>query len=118
MTSSHTDAESSIGLGEVASLFLLIVPIAGWALGIYLVWRSAVWNTRAKVIATAFGPGGIPTVLSLIILQATDARGKTSAAGSEQKLGIALSAMLVTASFASIVYLGSRLRPTQPIDVA
>jgi hypothetical protein len=114
----YDDTESTVGLGEVASLFLLIVPLAGWAVAMYLVWRSTVWDKRAKVIATIFGPGGIPTVLSIIILQAAHARGKTNLAGGEQSAAIAIAAVIVVGSFASIVYLGTRLRPTQPIDVA
>lgn len=113
----YDDTESAVGLGEVASLFLLVVPIAGWAFAMYLVWRSTVWDRRAKVIATLFGPGGIPTIISLVALQATNARGKTSVAGSEQSIGISVAALIVTASFASIVYLGVRLRSAQPIDV-
>ena len=117
VTPTYDDTESNVGLGEVASLFLLVVPVAGWALGMVLVWRSTVWDKRAKVIATLFGPGGVPTIISLVILQATHSRGKTSIAGSEQSIGIAVAALVVTLSFASLVYLGSRLRSSQPIDV-
>jgi len=69
-------------------------------------------------IATLFGPGGIPTMLSIVILQVAHARGKTNLAGGEQSVAILVAATIVIASFASIVYLGTRLRPTQPIDVA
>jgi hypothetical protein len=111
------DHEVTVPFPEVATLFLLIVPVVGWLLGVVIAWRSAVWTTRDKVVATVLGPGGLPTLASVLILDATHAKGAMSSAGTSQAVGIAVAAAIVAASFASIVYLGVRLRSAQTIAV-
>ncbi|MEA3055691.1 MAG: hypothetical protein QOD30_1123 [Actinomycetota bacterium] len=102
---------------EVATLFLLIVPVVGWVLGVVIAWRSAIWTRRDKIVATVVGPGGLPTLLSVLVLDATHAKGKMSTAGTSEAVGIAVAAALLVASFASVVYLGVRLRTAQTIAV-
>lgn len=114
-TLDHDDL--TVPFPEVATLFLLIVPVVGWLLGVVIAWRSAIWTTRDKVVATVLGPGGVPTLLSVVILDATNAKGKTSTAGSTEAIGIAIAAAILVASFASVVYLGVRLRTAQTIAV-
>jgi uncharacterized membrane protein len=104
------DDEATVPFPEVAALFLLIVPVVGWVIGIVIAWRSAIWDRRAKLAATVLGPGGLPTFVSAVLLSVTHARGKTSTAGSGEAVAIAVAACIVVASFASIVYLGVRLR--------
>ena len=113
----HDDSELTVPFPEVATLFLLIVPVLGWLVGMVVVWRSAIWTARDKVIATVLGPGGLPTLVSVIVLDATHAKGKMSTAGTSEAVGIAIAAAVITASFASVVYLGVRLRTAQTIAV-
>jgi hypothetical protein len=102
---------------EVATLFLLIVPVVGWLVGIVVAWRSTIWSTRDKVVATVLGPGGVPSLLSVLVLDVTHAKGKMSTAGTSEAIGIAIAAAILVASFASVVYLGVRLRSAQTIAV-
>jgi disulfide bond formation protein DsbB len=111
------DHEVTVPFPEVATLFLLIVPIVGWLLGVVIAWRSTVWTTRDKVVATVLGPGGLPTLVSVVLLDVTDAKGTLTSPSASQALGMGLAAAIVAASFASIVYLGVRLRANQTIAV-
>ena len=63
------------------------------------------------------GPGGLPTLISVVLLDATDAKGTLTSATTAQAAAIAVSAVIVAASFASVVYLGVRLRSNQTIAV-
>ena len=114
-TIDHDDL--TVPFPEVATLFLLIVPVLGWLLGMVIAWRSAIWTRRDKVVATVLGPGGLPTLLSVLVLDATHAKGKMSSAGTSEAVGIAIAAAILVASFASVVYLGVRLRTAQTIAV-
>jgi hypothetical protein len=111
------DDELTVPFPEVAALFLLIVPIVGWLVGVVIAWRSAIWTTRDKVVATVLGPGGLPTLLSVLVLDATHAKGKMSTAGTSEAIGILVAAGIIVLSFASVVYLGVRLRTAQTIAV-
>ena len=107
------DEELTVPFPEVAALFLLIIPILGWLVAVVIAWRSAIWTTRDKVIATVLGPGGLPTLVSVLVLDATHAKGKMSTAGTTEAIGILVAAAIIVASFASVVYLGVRLRSAQ-----
>jgi hypothetical protein len=111
------DHEVTVPFPEVATLFLLVVPVVGWLVGVVIAWRSTIWTRRDKVIATALGPGGAPTLISVILLDVADAKGKLSSAGTSEAVAIALAAAIVAASFACVVYLGVRLRSAQTIAV-
>ena len=111
------DHELTVPFAEVATLFLLIVPIVGWLLGTVIAWRSAIWTRRDKVIATVLGPGGVPTLVSVLVLDVTHAKGRLSTAGTSEAIGIAVAAAIMVVAFASVVYLGVRLRTAQTIAV-
>jgi uncharacterized membrane protein len=57
---------------EVIALVLLMIPFAGWATGVVLVWMSRVWSTRDKVIATV---GGMSWVLAGLVTLLVSAAG-------------------------------------------
>jgi len=46
-----------------------LIPVAGWLYGIVRLWRSHLWTTRDKLVATTLLPGGLFTagVLSLAV---------------------------------------------------
>jgi hypothetical protein len=49
---------------EVAALILLpfgalIIPFAGWFVGVFFLWASDAWNRRDKLIGTLVVPGGL-----------------------------------------------------------
>jgi hypothetical protein len=111
------DHELTVPFPEVATLFLLIVPVLGWLLGTVIAWRSAIWTLRDKWVATLLGPGGLPTLVSVLVLDATHAKGKMSTAGTSESIGIAVAAAIILVAFASVVYLGVRLRTAQTIAV-
>jgi uncharacterized membrane protein len=56
---------------EIVALVLLtagslVLPVVGWLVGIVLVWCSAVWETRHKVLATLLFPFGfVPAIYVL-----------------------------------------------------
>lgn len=37
----------------------LVVPVVGWAAGVYLLWRSRAWTAREKLLGTLVLPGGL-----------------------------------------------------------
>lgn len=41
----------------------LVVPVVGWAAGVFLLWTSTAWRTRDKVIGTLVVPGGLGSLL-------------------------------------------------------
>jgi uncharacterized membrane protein len=48
---------------EIAAIILLlfggvIIPIAGWFVGLYFLWSSPVWTVRMKIAATLLWPFG------------------------------------------------------------
>jgi hypothetical protein len=56
---------------EVAAIVLLpfggvVIPIAGWFVGLYFLWSSPVWPMRTKLFATLCLPGGALGPLLLV----------------------------------------------------
>jgi hypothetical protein len=52
------------GALEIGALILLpiggiILPVAGWFIGVILLWSSRVWTTREKLAGTFLFPGGL-----------------------------------------------------------
>jgi hypothetical protein len=57
-------ARTGPGATEWAAIAMLlfggfIVPVAGWVLGLVLLWISSAWTTRDKLIGTFLLPGGL-----------------------------------------------------------
>lgn len=64
---------ATAGKLEWAVVFLLpfgafLLPVAGWVLGLILLWASRVWSTREKLIGTFLVPGGLSAVLYLALI--------------------------------------------------
>ncbi len=60
---------------EIAALVLLLVggvvlPVFGWFVGVALLWASAVWTTRDKLIGTLVVPGGLALPIFLAMFPA------------------------------------------------
>ena len=56
---------------EIAAIVLLpfggvVIPVAGWFVGLYFLWTSPVWTRREKVVATLVLPCGALGPLLLI----------------------------------------------------
>lgn len=63
-------AASRPGLLEVAAVVLLLVgaffpPVAGWILGVALLWASPAWSVSQKWLGTLVVPGGLAAPLLL-----------------------------------------------------
>lgn len=57
-------ARTGPGATEWAAIAMLlfggfIVPVAGWMLGVVLLWISSAWTRRDKLIGTLLLPGGL-----------------------------------------------------------
>ena len=37
---------------------MLVIPFAGWVVGVVLIWLSRLWTTRDKLIGTLGGSAG------------------------------------------------------------
>ena len=44
----------------------MVIPVAGWFVGLYFLWTSPVWTRREKVVATLVLPCGALGPLLLI----------------------------------------------------
>jgi hypothetical protein len=94
---------------EVAALVLLpfggvIVPVAGWFAGVFFLWVSDAWTRGEKLLGTLVVPGGLLLPLLLLTLG-------FSASGGSNVLVIVLSAALLAATLATLLFLALRLRP-------
>jgi hypothetical protein len=120
----------------------VIVPFAGWLVGVVLLWVSEVWTSREKLIGTLVVPGGLlPASLWVVAggfsgecSSAIDPRthevvSETCTGGAStgaQIFWIAAFAVLVAAPLATTVFLARRLRrdgavgaqPGQPLTVS
>ena len=122
------------GFLEVAALVLLLaggllLPVAGWLIGVALLWASSVWSTRDKLIGTLVVPGGLALPLALFFLGTSLGSGgfetcvldpetgreisctETSDTTSlTDVLGIVLFVLLLLAPFVTTAYLARRMR--------
>jgi hypothetical protein len=112
------------GLHEWAAILLLLLGgflfFVGWLGGLILLWSSRAWNAREKVIGTLIVPGGLATVLPLLLLTASTQKcvslngappqctGGPSPA--HQTFSIALVTFLILAPVCTSVYLARRAR--------
>jgi hypothetical protein len=46
----------------------LVVPVAGWLVGVALLWRSRTWTVGEKLLGTLVWPGGLLLPLALPFL--------------------------------------------------
>jgi hypothetical protein len=112
------------GLHEWAAIFLLLFGgflfFVGWFAGLILLWSSRAWNTRDKLIGTLIIPGGLTTVLPLMLVAGSSEHCVSLNGGiqhctdgpsaSHQILSIALFAFAVLGPICTSVYLARRAR--------
>jgi AcrR family transcriptional regulator len=109
---------------EWAAIFLLLFGgflfFVGWFAGLILLWSSRAWDTRDKLIGTLIVPGGLASVLPLIIVTGST-QSCVSLNGavqhctggpstSHQILSIVLFAFVVLGPLCTSVYLARRAR--------
>ena len=121
------------GFLEVAALVMLlvggvVVPIVGWLVGVVLLWASAVWTTRDKILGTLVVPGGLGLALFLAFVPAyTESCSEEldpetgvpipgtrvcegGAPAAVEILGPILFVLLLVAPLAMVAYLAVRMR--------
>jgi hypothetical protein len=102
---------------EVIALVLLMIPFAGWATGVVLLWMSRVWSTRDKVIGTV---GGMSWVLAGLATLLVSAAGSASVGATPVQtanpgpLALIVFVTPFVLPVAAAVYLAVRLRATPP----
>jgi hypothetical protein len=112
------------GLHEWAAIFLLLFGgflfFVGWVAGLILLWSSRAWSVRDKLIGTLIVPGGLATVLPLLLLTSSVQTCTSFNGGPQhctggpspvhQVLSIALLVFLVLGPICTSVYLARRAR--------
>jgi hypothetical protein len=120
------------GFLEVGALVLLLaggllLPVAGWLIGVALLWASSVWNTRDKLIGTLVVPGGLALPLALFFLGTSlevgescvldpetgreiSCTGTSDTTSLTDVLGIVLFVLLLLAPFVTTAYLARRMK--------
>jgi hypothetical protein len=114
---------------DIVALILLfiggvIIPVVGWLVGVVLLWASAAWSTREKLIGTLIVPGGLalPGALATLTWSAESCSGgpgiETTCTGGNpvgDVLWAVMAVALVVASIASVLYLArQRARTMAP----
>ncbi len=122
------------GFVEIAALILLpiggvVLPLVGWVAGVALLWASAVWTTRDKIVGTLVVPGGLALPLFLAVTPAyseecggevdpqTGAMTERCTGGPPEwleTLGPILFVLLLAAPLATAIYLAVRMRRVAP----
>lgn len=78
---------SSRGFAITAALLVaiggFIVPIAGWLVGIVMVWMSATWHAWEKWVATLIGPAVLGALILVALLD-----GTSSSSGEENSVAV------------------------------
>jgi hypothetical protein len=107
---------------DIVALILLfmggvIIPVFGWFVGVVLLWASAAWSTRDKLIGTLVVPGGLalPGLLATLTWSAESCDGgpgiETTCTGGNPVGDVVwalLAVTLLVASCASVLYLAWR----------
>jgi HAAS domain-containing protein len=98
---------------EVIAIVLLVIPFAGWVVGVVLVWISRLWTTRDKLIGTLGGMSWVLAGLGTVMTSAGGSRAVGSAPLGPSETSL-MEVVLVAAPFIlpilAAIYLGVRLR--------
>jgi uncharacterized membrane protein len=122
------------GALEIGAIVLLLVGGflwgIGWLVGVVLLWSSAVWTTREKVIGMLVFPGGLALPLFLFVFYAVSypnqqcfsgPNGTTACTGGisalTQAAAIVVFVGLIVGNIATAVYLGRRMRRSSAVAV-
>jgi hypothetical protein len=122
---------------DVTALVLLLIggivlPVLGWIIGVILLWRSATWSSREKLLGTFVVPGGLllPLFVDFWFVPgwgACDGEYETLPNGDIRVInevciydgitgpeGHLLVATLALASIGVVIYLARRMRKADP----
>ena len=98
---------------EVIAIVLLVIPFAGWVVGVVLVWLSRLWTTRDKLIGTLGGMSWVLAGLGTVMTSAGGSRAVGSAPLGPSETSL-MAVVLVVIPFVlpvlAAIYLGFRLR--------
>ena len=98
---------------EVIAIVLLVIPFAGWVVGVVLVWLSRLWTTRDKLIGTLGGMSWVLAGLGTVMTSAGGSRAVGSAPLGPSETSL-MEVVLVVIPFVlpvlAAIYLGFRLR--------
>jgi uncharacterized membrane protein len=107
-------ARRRVGAFEIVTVVLLLVggiviPLIGWVIGAVLLWASARWTIRDKVIGTLVVPGGLGLAVWLTLFASSTsvctADGNCDTSGPPVGVGIALVLIGTIGPLASAAYL-------------
>jgi uncharacterized membrane protein len=108
---------------DVVALILLLIggvifPVVGWIIGVVILWASATWTTREKLIGTLVVPFGLGLPTFLLTIGTSSGESCSGGVGIEttctdsghvgEILGAILSTGLILASIASVIFLARR----------
>ena len=106
-------------------LFGSLLLIAGWLIGIVLLWTSDQWNRRDKIIATLLLPGGIPVALLFALIAGArfgscgfDRSGRSTGCSSlspsplPEPIATVLLVLGIAIPVVTAIYLHRRVRPS------
>ncbi|MGH3373592.1 MAG: HAAS signaling domain-containing protein [Actinoallomurus sp.] len=103
-----------VGAFEVVTVILLLIggivlPVLGWVIGAVLLWASARWTVRDKVIGTLVVPGGLGVAAwSLLFTSASSscsADGVCQTSGTPAWVGLTVTVIGTVGPLVSAVYL-------------
>jgi hypothetical protein len=108
-------ARSGPGTVEWAAIGLLLVggfviPVAGWMLGVALLWISRAWTVREKLVGTFVLPGGLMAPFAVMVAASSVTLQLSSIAAA------ALLAALCVIPVGTAVFLARRARRPLPAD--
>jgi uncharacterized membrane protein len=110
------------GAFEVVTVILLLIggivlPVLGWVIGVVLLWASARWTTRDKVIGTLVVPGGLGVAVWCLLFASGSSTcspdGTCETSGTPTWLALTLVVIGTLGPIASAVHLLRRATPAR-----
>ncbi|WP_345436118.1 HAAS signaling domain-containing protein [Actinoallomurus vinaceus] len=107
------------GAFEIAAVMLLLIggvvlPVLGWLVGVVLLWASARWTLRDKLIGSLLFPGGLAIPVFYFFFWSGSATcsgtGDCESSGTSADTVLTLSLVAFVGSLASAAYLLHRAR--------
>ena len=110
----------------------VVLPVLGWFVGVVLLWASAVWTTRDKLVGTLVVPGGLalPIFLAMFPAYREDCAGEADPRTGEplpgtevctggppealEIVGPIVFVLLLVAPLVTTAYLARRMRRHEP----
>ncbi|MFC5183840.1 HAAS signaling domain-containing protein [Actinomadura harenae] len=103
-----------VGAFDLVTVILLLVggivlPGLGWVIAVVLLWASARWTTRDKLIGTLVFPGGLTALVGFLLFSGGSSQcspsGSCTSSGSSVGVALTLGLVAAAGSIASAVYL-------------